>query len=141
MHTRFWCLPGLLRHRALRLAGMRSAAGAVGGARRSLKAQSLLGSYLAGRVARGQNDTDVAAVYYRQALARDAGNDVLVEQSFLMELTEGNWPRAETLARELVQSQPVIGRPARSWFVEFKANHYDAADEHFKAQAPTPSAS
>ena len=38
-----------------------------------------------------------------EALVRDPGNDVLIEQSFLMELIEGNWPRAEELARELVE--------------------------------------
>ena len=68
--------------------------------------RSLLGSYLAGRVARGQHDTEAAAGYYRQALVRDPGNDVLIEQSFLMELIEGNWPRAEELARELCKAQP-----------------------------------
>ena len=51
--------------------------------------RSLLGSYLAGRVARGQHDTEAAATYYREALVRDPGNDVLIEQSFLMELDRG----------------------------------------------------
>ncbi len=141
MRTRFLALAGFVAATALCvLPGMRSAAGAVGGATsKSAEAKSLLGSYLAGRVARGQNDTDVAAVYYRQALARDPGNDVLVEQSFLMELTEGNWSRAETLARELAQSQPT-NRTARSFMglVEFKAKQYAAADEHFKAASANP---
>jgi tetratricopeptide (TPR) repeat protein len=101
--------------------------------------RSALGSYLAGRVARGQNDTTVAAVYYRQALARDPGNEVLAEQSFLMELSEGNWPRAEALARELAQSQPT-NRTVRSFMglVEFKAKRYGAADEHFQAASANP---
>ena len=62
-------------------------------------ASSLLGSYLAGRVARAQNDTRAAAIFYRQALAQDPGNNLLVEQAFLMETTEGEWSRAEALAR------------------------------------------
>ncbi len=142
MRIRFLVLAGFVAATALSvLPGMRSAAAAVGGGadKKSTEAKSLLGSYLAGRVARGQNDTDVAALYYRQALDRDPGNEVLVEQSFLMELTEGNWPRAETLARELAQSQPT-NRTARSFMglVEFKAKHYEAADEHFKAASANP---
>ena len=101
--------------------------------------RSLLGSYLAGRVARGQNDTEAAAGYYRQALVLDPGNDVLIEQSFLMELIEGNWPRAEELARELVKAQPTH-RTAQAFMglIEFKAQRYAAADEHFKAANANP---
>jgi len=100
---------------------------------------SLLGSYLAGRVARGQHDTSAAAAYYREALSRDPGNDVLIEQSFLMELIEGNWPRTEELARELVKNQPAH-RTAHAFMglVDFKAKRYDAADEHFRAAAANP---
>jgi tetratricopeptide (TPR) repeat protein len=142
MRTRRLVLAGFVAVAALSvLPSPRSAVAAVGDGteKKSAQAQSLLGSYLAGRVARGQNDTDVAAVYYRQALSRDPGNEVLVEQSFLMELTEGNWPRAEALARELAQSQP-NNRTARSFMglVEFKAQRYAAADEHFKAAAANP---
>src|SRR5262249_35227881 len=72
----------------------------------SSNASSLLGNYLAGRVARAQNDTRAAAMFYRQALAQDPGNNLLIEQAFLMETTEGEWSRAEALARELVESQP-----------------------------------
>jgi tetratricopeptide (TPR) repeat protein len=117
-----------------------STASAVGGTNdKSEGARSLLGSYLAGRVARGQSDTDAAAVYYRQALVRDPGNEVLVEQSFLMEISEGNWSRAEALARELMQAQP-SNRTARSFMglMDFKAERYAAADEHFKAASANP---
>ena len=100
---------------------------------------SLLGSYLAGRVARGQHDTEAAATYYRQALVRDPGNDVLIEQSFLMELMEGNWPRSEQLARELTELQPPR-RMAHAFMglVDFKAQRYAEADEHFKSASANP---
>jgi tetratricopeptide (TPR) repeat protein len=100
---------------------------------------SLLGSYLAGRLARGEHDTRAAAVYYRQALAGDPESEVLVEQSFLVELTQGNWPRAEALARELVGQQPPH-RTARALtgLVDFKAGRYAAADENFQAASANP---
>ncbi len=120
--------------------GVRPAGAGVGEtSAQSSENQSLLGSYLAGRVARSQNDTQTAATYYRQALTLDPGDDVLVEQSFLMELIEGNWPRAENLARDLVKAQPTH-RTAQAFMglVEFKAQHYAAAEEHFKAANANP---
>ena len=104
-----------------------------------IEARSLLGSYLAGRVARGQHDTEAAATYYRQALVRDPGNDVLIEQSFLMELIEGNWPRTEQLARDLAELQPPR-RMAHAFMglVDFKAKRYAEADEHFKSASANP---
>ncbi len=100
---------------------------------------SLLGSYLAGRLARGEHDPQSAALYYRQALAGDPQSEVLVEQSFLMELTQGNWPRAEELARELVRSQPTH-RVARALIglIDFKAGRYAEADAHFEAASANP---
>ena len=101
--------------------------------------RSLLGSYLAGRLARGQHDTQAAAAYYREALSRDPGNDVLIEQSFLMELMQGNWPRSEELAHELSELQPPR-RMAHAFLglVDFKAQRYAEADEHFKSAAANP---
>jgi tetratricopeptide (TPR) repeat protein len=105
----------------------------------SPEAGSLLGSYLAGRVARAQNDTRAAAMFYRQALAQDPGNNLLIEQAFLMETSEGEWSRAEALARELVASQP-NHRTAHALLglADFKAQRYAAADEHFKAVSGNP---
>ena len=42
-----------------------AAAGVDGTSTAGSEARSLLGSYLAGRVARGQHDTEAAATYYR----------------------------------------------------------------------------
>lgn len=100
---------------------------------------SLLGSYLAGRVARTQNDTDAAARYYREALARDPGNEVLVENAFLMETTEGNWAEATRLGRMLIEMQPTH-RTAHAFIglVDFAGADYDAADRHFIAASANP---
>ena len=69
-------------------------------------ASSLLGSYLAGRIARGQHDSVAAASYYRAALERDPDNLPLAEQSLLMETTEGRFENAVVLARRLVAGNP-----------------------------------
>jgi tetratricopeptide (TPR) repeat protein len=100
---------------------------------------SLLGSYLAGRHARGLNDTGVAAEYYRSALALDPENDVLIEQTFLMELTEGNFEAAAVLAKKLANSTNQ-NRMTRLYLgiVDFKAKRWAQADEHFKAASSGP---
>jgi tetratricopeptide (TPR) repeat protein len=118
---------------------MLSATAAGGTSAKGGDKPSLLGSYLAGRLARGEHDTQAAASHYRQALTRDPENEVLIEQSFPMELTEGNWPRTEELARELVRTQPTH-RTAHAFMglVDFKAQRYAAADEHFQAASANP---
>ncbi len=64
---------------------------------------SLLGSYLAGQVARGQRDHDAAARYFAKALEIDPQSSVLLEQTFVLQLARGNWPRSIKLANELIQ--------------------------------------
>ncbi len=97
-------------------------------------ASSLLGSYLAGRIARGQHDSSAASEYYRVALARDPGNLPLTEQSLLMEATEGRFEHAVELARRLIENYPehrmarlVLGLEAA------KAKRYAEAAQHFGA--------
>ncbi len=101
--------------------------------------KSLLGSYLAGRVARSQNDTTGAALFYSSALSRDPGNDQLLEKSFDMEATEGNWERAIPLAEQLAKAQPAH-RMARMFLslVEFKRGNISLADDHIKAANANP---
>jgi tetratricopeptide (TPR) repeat protein len=96
-----------------------------------------LGSYLAGRVARGQHDSMAAATFYGKALEHDPGNELLVEQAFLMEATEGNWSRVEGLARQLMQLKPGSGL-ARAFLglAAFNAGRFRDAEEQFKATGP-----
>jgi len=95
---------------------------------------SLLGSYLAGRIARGQHDSAAASEFYRAALERDPDNMPLTEQSLLMEATEGRFDRAVELARNLVtqfsdhrMARLVLGLEAA------KDKRYQQAIEHFKS--------
>lgn len=95
---------------------------------------SLLGNYLAGRFARSQHETGDAAGFYRQALLRDPGSEVLLEQSFLTEAAEGNWPQAVALAHEL-SAKPDPNRMALVLLglSEFKAGRHDKADAYMAA--------
>lgn len=98
----------------------------------SVPLRSLAGSYLAGRFARSQHDTSNAARFYRSALFRDPTSPVLIEQSFLMEASEGHWPEAERLAEKLVEIQS-NHRMARMFLglVAFKAGDHKKAEEQF----------
>jgi tetratricopeptide (TPR) repeat protein len=97
---------------------------------------SLLGGYLAGRVARSQNDTASAAAFYGQALEREPQDDLLMEQALLMQMSEGNWPRAIELSRKLTESQPThrLGSTLLA-VAAFKDKRYPDADRSFAAAA------
>ena len=97
---------------------------------------SLLGSYLAGRIARGQHDTAAASEFYRRALERDPANEALLEQSMMMSTAEGRVGEAVDLARKLIEVQPTQ-RMAKMLLglSEAKAGQWSAAEVHFKAAA------
>ena len=100
---------------------------------------SLSGTYLAGRHAGRQRDMEAAAAYFGRALARDPGNPVLIERSFIHELSVGNLERAEELAQSVLDvssdhrmARVVLGiRAARD-------NRHEAARDHFAEAAFTP---
>jgi tetratricopeptide (TPR) repeat protein len=100
---------------------------------------TLLGNYLAGRVARGDHDTAAAADFYSRALAEDPTNELILEQAFLLETAAADWDRAVELARDLVKVEPthriaqfLLGCEA------FKRGDYKEADEHFAAARQGP---
>ena len=100
---------------------------------------SLLGSYMAGRFARGAYDQVAAAEFYRLALERDPGNEALLKQAFLAEISVGNFERTGKLGDEVLKLEPG-NRLARLFLGvrEFRAGAYDAAEEHFKAASSGP---
>ncbi|TFG85821.1 MAG: tetratricopeptide repeat protein, partial [Hyphomicrobiales bacterium] len=100
---------------------------------------TLLGNYLSGRVARGDHDTTAAAEFYSRALAEDPGNELILEQTFLLETAAADWDRAIELAHELVKHEPshriaqfLLGIDS------FKRGKYDEADKHFAAARQGP---
>jgi tetratricopeptide (TPR) repeat protein len=101
---------------------------------------SLLGSYLAGHVARSERDSESAALYYRRALEKDPGNEDILDDAFKLELAAGEIDAARNLAQRLVKRQRdnviahiFLGLDA------YKSRDFEKADEHFRAaQRTTP---
>jgi tetratricopeptide (TPR) repeat protein len=100
---------------------------------------TLLGNYLSGRLARGDHDTLAAANFYSKALASDPGNEIILEQTFLLEAAAAHWDRAVKLANDLVKVEPAH-RIARFLLgcEAFKQGRYKEADEHFAAARQGP---
>ena len=97
-----------------------------------LHQDSLLGSYLAGRVARGMRDHDAAAKYFARALKMDPDSDILLEQTFVLQLARGNWEKSLELARDVIKkgensrfSRMVLGLKA------VLDNDYNEAEKQF----------
>lgn len=65
-------------------------------------AESLAGSYLAGRNASARNDFEIAAGYYATALARDPANAELMESATLSHLALGDIDKALPLAKQIL---------------------------------------
>jgi tetratricopeptide (TPR) repeat protein len=101
--------------------------------------RSQLGSYLAGRLAGKVLDLPAAAVFYEKTLESDPGSPMLIDSALQMEASRANWPRAEALARELVNAEP-SNRVAHVLLgiVDFKAGRFADADAHFKGGGTHP---
>ena len=100
---------------------------------------TLLGNYLSGRVARGDHDTTAAADFYSAALAGDPANEIIMEQTFLLQAAAADWDHAIDLANQLIKVEPshriarfLLGSEA------FKKGDYKKADEHFAAARQGP---
>src|SRR4029450_5106539 len=107
-HMRFR-FPVLLRIAPILLLAAAAAPAAAKGddaSDKSIETRSQLGSYLAGRFASKQHDAPAASVFYGKAWQQAPANAVLLDYAFQMEASQGNWPRVEVLARELVTVQP-----------------------------------
>jgi len=105
----------------------------------NFEVHSLVGSYLAGRFARAQNDTKEAADFYRSALSHDPQNELLLEQAFQTEASRGDWMRAFKLAEELAAVQPKHRMAQLALALnDFKNGAYKSADDHFKAAGGGP---
>ncbi len=101
---------------------------------------SLLGSYLAGRVASEEKNFEEAAEYFRRALARDPDNDDMLGEAFKTELAAGNMSEAVSLARRLTD-----GSASTSGFAllllgtdALKRGQYDQAISRFQTVSDSP---
>ncbi len=99
----------------------------------SVDGTSLLGSYLAGHVARSSRDSDNAAMYYRRALEKDPNNQDILDDAFQLELAAGEFAEARNLAQRLVRRQRDNSIAHIFLGVEaYKRRNFEAADEHFR---------
>ncbi len=105
------------------------------GDERETEVRPSFGGYLAGRVARGQHDTEAAAHFFKRALSRDPSNEILLEQSLVMDLTEGQIAESVDLAQRLLAIHPthrvaglVLGVDAAK-----RADFADAGDKFKRA--------
>jgi tetratricopeptide (TPR) repeat protein len=103
-----------------------------------IEARSQLGGYLAGRLAGKKLDIAAAASFYERALQQDPGSAMLIDSALQMEASQGNWPRAEALARDLISIEPT-NRVAHVLLgiAAFKAGRYTEAEERFRGGGGT----
>jgi len=100
---------------------------------------SLLGSYLAGRLARGARDNEKAAEYYRDALEKDPNSKEILEDAFQLKVATGKFDEARPLARDLAAREDE--HKVASFFMGIEAvgkKQYAAADKHFQAGGNGP---
>jgi tetratricopeptide (TPR) repeat protein len=111
----------------------------------TVEPRTLLGSYLAGRLAGRDLDHSAAAAFYDKILQHEPDNATLLASALEVEASEGNWARAEDLSRQLVAIRPAAacaGEPASICktsriahtllgIVAFKAGQYAEAERHF----------
>lgn len=100
---------------------------------------SLSGNYLAGVFASKARDTEAAADFIADALAKDPGNPELITRSFMLELGKGAIGKAQTLAESVVAND---GRHRIARLVlalkAIRDGKHDAAREHLTHSAYTP---
>jgi tetratricopeptide (TPR) repeat protein len=130
----------------LGLAGATIAAAADDPPVEKVDPRSLLGSYLAGKLAARDLDHDAAATFYDNLLQHDPDNVELLASALEVDASEGNWVRAEALSRKLIAIRPAstcgsgppsICRTSRIahtllGVLAFKAGQYVEAEQHFQ---------
>ncbi len=94
------------------------------------------GNYLAGRLAGKNRDNQQAAEFYTRTLRSDPDNNIILERTFLLELSAGNIEMAERLAQRVV-NQDARNRLARIvlGLRDFKAGRYEEARANWKSAA------
>ena len=67
---------------------------------------SIYGNYLAGRHAQTIKDTSSATVYFQKALTLSPGNKDLLQRTFLVMMSEGNFTESIPLAHKVLSKEP-----------------------------------
>ena len=100
---------------------------------------SVLGNYLAGRVAKDDRDNDNAALFFRRALENDPENDLLLQHSLSLDISAGNWGQLyETAQKVLAKNKKhhiarlVVG------VEDFRNGKYQQARKQFSKAGRSP---
>lgn len=103
------------------------------------EAQSLVGSYLAGRIAQGNRDSEAATQFLSQVLEQDPDNEIVLNQAFLSAAQFGDFAQADALAAKLIRLQPA-NRIARLFLgiKAFRERNWAEADKQFKDASASP---
>lgn len=93
---------------------------------------SLLGSYLAGRLARSVRDNEAAAEYYREALEKDPGSTQILEEAFQLKVVTGDFDEALKLAKKLAEDSSDFKIASLFLGIDaFNNGKYDEAESYF----------
>ena len=84
----------------------------------AIPTESAYGSYLAGSLAQREHDYAAAADYLERSLLQDPNNLELMRRTFLLRLGEGDFKRADELARRIAAVDPRAGLPALALLVQ-----------------------
>ena len=100
---------------------------------------SLSGNYLAARSADRDADTGPASEFLARALLLDPKNQMMMERLFGLELSQGNIPAAEELARKVLafNSQQKLARLTMG-VRDVRQHRYSSARKNFTEGAYTP---
>lgn len=96
--------------------------------------ESGLGNYLAGRFARSERDNAAAAGFYEQVLSDDKDNETLLQQTLVLQLSQGQMERARPLAERRAREQPKDSM-AQIYLAadDMKAGRYEQARQRLTA--------
>jgi tetratricopeptide (TPR) repeat protein len=93
---------------------------------------SLLGSYLAGRIAQSVRDNEIAANYYGEALQKDPESTQILEEAFQLKVLTGNFSEALKLAKKLASNSSDYKIASLFLGIDaFKSGKFDEAESHF----------
>ncbi len=91
---------------------------------------SVFGSYLAGRLARSEHDTESAAEFFNHALSVDPTNTILQRRTFILMLADGRVDGALRLARQIRAASPTDDMANLVLALNaFRSNEFTAARE------------
>lgn len=103
-------------------------------------ARGFSGNFLAARIASEDKDTVSAVQFFERALKRDPGNPLLIQQSFFLNLINGDIAKAVPMAEEILvyDASNDLARTVLGVIQLKEGNYGNAAKEFDEASGKTP---